>query len=93
MFQSISDQRLEHSEIQKTLLENHINAYFRYVDDIWIIYNTEHTDINIMLMQFNQLHPNLVFTMEQEENRMINFLILLFLGQTMNQTHLYFVSS
>jgi hypothetical protein len=29
-----------------------------------------------MLTQFNHLHPNLVFTMEQEESRMINFLDL-----------------
>jgi hypothetical protein len=45
---------------------------------ILIIYrpNAEHTDINTILTQFNQLRPNLHFTIEQGENMMINFLDL-----------------
>jgi hypothetical protein len=51
-------------EILKILLQNQIYAYFRYVDDILIIYNTEHTDICNTLKQFNLIHPDLLFTME-----------------------------
>jgi hypothetical protein len=76
LFSEIYLQGLEHNEILKILLQNHINAYFRYVDDILIIYNTENTDINNMLTQFNQIYPNLVFTMEHEDNMLINCLDL-----------------
>jgi hypothetical protein len=55
------------------LLQNQIYDYFRYVDDILIIYNT---DIYNKLKQFNQIHTNFIFTMEQENDKLINFLDL-----------------
>jgi hypothetical protein len=55
------------------LLQHQIYDYFRYVDDILIIYNT---DIYKKLKQFNQIHTNLIFTMEQENDTLINFLDL-----------------
>jgi hypothetical protein len=33
---------LEHNSIYKILIEQHIQAYFRYVDDILIVYNSKH---------------------------------------------------
>jgi hypothetical protein len=46
-FSEIYFQWLEHNQILKILLEQHIIAYFRFVDDMLIIYNNiEHTDIN-----------------------------------------------
>jgi len=38
--------------------ENKIN-YFRYVDDILLIFDSYHTDIQAILVGFNTLHPNL----------------------------------
>jgi hypothetical protein len=51
-----------------------IIRYFRYVDDILIIYDTNHTDVHNILEDFNTIHPKLKFTAEQETNSQINFL-------------------
>jgi hypothetical protein len=50
-----------------------MTGYFRYADDILILYNNMHTDIEHMLIDFNNLHKNLQFTTEKENNT-INFL-------------------
>jgi hypothetical protein len=63
-------QNLEHKRICKILV---VVAYFRYVDDILIVYDNQETDITHMLSLFNNLHPNLTFTMELEEDMKINF--------------------
>jgi hypothetical protein len=42
-------------------------SYFKYVDDIPLIYNEELTDINLMLQEFNNIQPNLQFTIEKDE--------------------------
>jgi hypothetical protein len=49
---------------------------FRYVNDILSIHNRQHTDTNNILTQFSQIYNNLVFTMEREDNMLINFLDL-----------------
>ena len=55
------------------LTEHRILGYFRYVDDIQIIWNEKSTDINGMLSEFSTTSPKLEFTSEQEENGKINF--------------------
>ena len=40
--------------------------YFQYVDDILIIFDSQHTDINKIANEFNTLHPNIEFTEETE---------------------------
>jgi hypothetical protein len=64
-------QFLEHNKICKILIENKIVAYFRYVDDILIIYDNHKTNIANVLMTFNSLHSKIKFTSELEH---INFL-------------------
>jgi hypothetical protein len=50
--------------------------YYRYIDDILIIYNSHETDIENTLYEFNNIHPNIKFTIEKEVNNTINFLDL-----------------
>jgi hypothetical protein len=50
-----------------------ILGYFRYLDDILVIYIEKSADIEDMLSEFNS-SPKLKFTSELEENGKINFL-------------------
>jgi hypothetical protein len=63
-------QYLEHIHI--SLLSD--TRYFSYVDDILIIYDTNHSDVHNILDDFNTTHPKLKFTAEQETNNELNFL-------------------
>ena len=67
-------QYLESSSIYNLLLHHNIVGYFRYVDDILVVYNEDTTNIDSLLLQFNNLSPKLEFTTEKEENQKINFL-------------------
>jgi hypothetical protein len=67
-------QYLESSNIYNLLLDHNIIGYFRYVDDILVVYNEDNTNIESLLLQFNNLSPKLEFTIEKEENQKINFL-------------------
>jgi hypothetical protein len=67
-------QFLEHNKICKILAKNKIVAYFRYVDDILIIYDAHKTNIANVLKTFNSLHPKIKFTSELEQDNKINFL-------------------
>jgi hypothetical protein len=50
--------------------------YYRYVDDILIIYNKHHTNIDNTLGEFNRIHPKINFTTEKETQNKINYLDL-----------------
>jgi nucleoside-specific outer membrane channel protein Tsx len=52
-------QYLEHNNIQKVLQKHNIIDYYRYVDDILMVYNEKHTNINSTLNDFNKIHPNI----------------------------------
>jgi hypothetical protein len=65
---------LEHNKIFKILIGNKIIAYFRYVDDILIIYDSHKTNIANVLTTFNNLHPKIKFTSELEQDCKINLL-------------------
>jgi hypothetical protein len=67
-------QYLENSRIYD-LLGNHITGYFRYVDNILIIYNENTMNIED-LHCFNNLTPKLKFTLEKEMECKFNFLDL-----------------
>ena len=41
-----------------------IKNYFRYIDDILLILDSNHTNIQAILTDFNSIHPNLHFTAE-----------------------------
>jgi len=48
--------------------------YFCYIDDILVIFNPIHTNIQATLDDFNAIHPKLKFTVEIETNNMLNYL-------------------
>ena len=48
--------------------------YARYVDDILLIYDSQHTDLHSILHDFNSLHKNLHFTGETDHNNAISYL-------------------
>jgi hypothetical protein len=67
--QNLEDTHLTH------LTEKHkIAGYFRYVDDILVIYDSNHTNINNIQNDFNAIHPKMTFTAEAESNNKINYL-------------------
>jgi hypothetical protein len=72
LFAEIFLQWLKHLSIV-TILSKHILGYYRYVDDILILYNPDTTHIGLVLTEFNKLHPSLTFTLENEINSSINF--------------------
>jgi len=67
-------QFLENNIIYNILKTHDIKGYFRYVDDILIIYNTIESNIHDVLNDFNQITPRLKFTIEEEIERKLNFL-------------------
>jgi len=67
-------QHLEHIHIPLQSDKHKIVRYFRYVDDILIIYDTNHSNVHNILDDCNTLHPKLKFTAEQETNSQLNFL-------------------
>jgi hypothetical protein len=69
-------QYLEHTIIFDILMKHQIIDYYRYADDILIIYNSHKTNIENTLYEFNNIHPNIKFTIEKEVNNTINFLDL-----------------
>jgi hypothetical protein len=48
--------------------------YYRYVDNILIIYNEDNANIDDTLTEFNTVHPNIKYTIEKQENNKLNFL-------------------
>jgi hypothetical protein len=58
------------------LKKRQIIRYFRYVDDILIIYNQNKTNIEETLTEFNKQTTSIKFTIEKEQQNSINFLDL-----------------
>jgi hypothetical protein len=69
-------QYMEHTQIYPILIKQLIIAYFRYVDDILIIYDQNKTNIDHTIKEFNKLQSTINFTTEKEERESINFLDL-----------------
>jgi hypothetical protein len=70
-------QTLEDTHLTHLSNKHKIAGYFHYVEEILIIYDSRHTDIDNIQNNFNKIHPNMNFTEEPESNNMINFLTLL----------------
>jgi hypothetical protein len=51
-----------------------VAGYFRYVDNILILYNTDKTNILDVLNTFNNTMPTMYVTIEDEVENKINFL-------------------
>jgi hypothetical protein len=67
-------QKLENTKLIDIANELQLITYHRYVDDILIVYDIRHTDINTITTKFNDMHPNLHFTHETEQTNTINYL-------------------
>jgi len=68
-------QHTEHSHLTQHLTQKHkIINYCRYVDDILIIFDNNHSNILEIINDFNSLHPKLRFTAETEEDYTLNYL-------------------
>jgi hypothetical protein len=75
-------QYVESNYIVDIITKYNIQGYFRYVDDVLIIYDPTNTDICSVLNEFNNIHPQLQFTIECETNNTLNFLDLAIHRQT-----------
>jgi hypothetical protein len=60
-------QHVEHTHIPYLSTKHKLINYFRFVDDILLIFDSNETDIHSILTDFNALHPNLKFTAEIEQ--------------------------
>ena len=67
-------QHLKHTRIIKSLTQYNIIGYFRYVDDVLMVYDETVTDIHEVHAAFNELFPTIKFTIEKETENNINFL-------------------
>jgi hypothetical protein len=67
-------QNLECTKIIKVLTDNNVLGYFRYVDDILIVYNDTSTDVQEVYRAFNSLTTTIRFTTENETDNKIKFL-------------------
>jgi len=74
IFSEIYPQSLENQEIHQLLNKNNIKGYFRYVDDILIIYDKNTSTIHDITEDFNNITPELKFTLEREMDHQINYL-------------------
>jgi len=59
-------QYIENTKIFQILVKHKIEGYFRYVDDILFTYKQDQTNIQEVLDNFNNLTPNIKFTLEEE---------------------------
>jgi hypothetical protein len=67
-------QFLENTTIYSLLRDYNISGFFRYVDDILILYKENTTNIDDLLSTFIKLTTNLKFTLVKETEGKINFL-------------------
>jgi len=64
---------IEHNLPHLACKHNIIN-YCRYVDDIFLIFDSTHTNIRKILEDFNGVHHKLQFTAEAEKDHILNYL-------------------
>ena len=67
-------QQMERVHIACLPTKHEIIDYFRYVDDILLIFDPNHTNIQTILNDFNAIHPKLKFMAEIETDNKINYL-------------------
>jgi hypothetical protein len=67
-------QSTEYSQLTCLTNKHEIINYFRYVDDILLIFDSNQSNIQKILDDFNSLHPKLQSTAEIEKDHTLNFL-------------------
>jgi hypothetical protein len=69
-------QHMGHKQLYSILMNYQIIGYFRYIDDILIIYNQNKRNIDETSAEFSKQRTNIRFTTEKEQHNSINFLIV-----------------
>ena len=69
-------QHTEHLHMARLSAKHKVINYFRYVDNILIIFDHSQSSFQAILADVNTLHPNLQFTTETEENNAVNYLAM-----------------
>jgi hypothetical protein len=67
-------QHIENLQLTRLTHKHKIINYCRYVDDILLIFDSNHSNIEKILDDFNSLYPKLQFTAETEKDHTLNFL-------------------
>ena len=67
-------QHMEHAHLACLSHKHGIIDYFRYVDDLLLIFDPKLTDFQSILTAFNTLHSSLKFTTETERDNTIKYL-------------------
>ena len=67
-------QNIEHLHLARISNKHKIINYLRYVHDILLIFDSNHTNIQNLVDDFNAIHPSLKFTVEAETDNKINYL-------------------
>jgi hypothetical protein len=80
-------QHFEHSNLPILDLKHKLVNYFRYIDDVLLIYDNRHTDIHTILTDFNSFHHNLQFIKETEHDNKLNYLDLT-IHKTLNNVNI-----
>jgi hypothetical protein len=65
---------LQHVEHSHLIHKHKIINYCRYVADILLIFDSNHTNIQKIMNNFNFLHPKLQFMAETEKDHTLNYL-------------------
>jgi hypothetical protein len=65
-------QHMEHLHLAH--LTHRIINYWRYVDEILLAFDPNHTNVQAIVHNFNAIHPNLQFTIERERDNTLNYL-------------------
>jgi len=67
-------QHLEHLHLAHITYKHHIINYCQYVNNMFLIFDSNHTSIQSVLKDFSALHPKLQFTVETEKDHTLNYL-------------------
>jgi hypothetical protein len=65
-------QFMENTKLHTILIKNKVLGYFRYIDDILIVYNDADTDVDVLLDLFNNTMPTMTFSIQKMTNNSIN---------------------
>jgi hypothetical protein len=74
-------QYLEHNDIFQILQKHRIVDYYRYFDDILIIYDEAYTNILDTLKDFNLIHHNIQFTIVMQNDKKLDYLDITLIKQ------------
>jgi len=83
-------QHTEHTHIPHLAHKHKTINYCRYVDDVFLIFDSTHTSIHEILKDFNDPHHKLQFTAETKKDNILNYLeITMHRNSTTIKTSIY----